>query len=171
GSGVNYDIRKHFPYDAYDLVEFAVPIGKNGDVYDRYLCRVEEMRQSVLILKQCVEKLPTGPILAPDAPKFTLPPKDRVLNEMESLIHQFTLITKGPMTAPKGEIYVATEAPKGELGFFIVSDGTGRPYRMRVRSPSFIHVSALPTLCEGGLIADAIANIGSIDVVLGECDR
>ncbi|QWR77616.1 NADH dehydrogenase (quinone) subunit D [Candidatus Magnetomonas plexicatena] len=171
GSGVNYDIRKHFPYDAYYQVEFAVPIGKNGDVYDRYLCRMEEMRQSVSILKQCVEKLPTGPIMAPDAPKFTLPPKDRVLSEMESLIHQFTLITKGPMTAPKGEIYVATEAPKGELGFFIVSDGTGRPFRMRIRAPSFVHVSALPSLCEGGLIADAIANIGSIDVVLGECDR
>ncbi|MEO5357494.1 MAG: NADH dehydrogenase (quinone) subunit D [Nitrospirae bacterium YQR-1] len=171
GSGVNYDIRKHFPYDAYDLVEFSVPVGKKGDVYDRYLCRVEELRQSVYILKQCVERLPVGPILAPDVPKFTLPPKDRVLSEMESLIHHFTLITKGPMTAPKGEIYVATEAPKGELGFFIVSDGTGKPYRMRIRSPSFIHVSALPRLCEGSLIADAIANIGSIDVVLGECDR
>jgi len=171
GSGVNYDLRKHFPYDAYDKVEFDVPVGKNGDVYDRYLCRMEELRQSNHIIRQCIEKLPTGPIMAPDAPKFTLPPKDRVLGEMESLIHHFTLITKGPMTAPRGEIYVATEVPKGELGYYIISDGTGKPYRMRVRSPSFVHVSVLPRLCEGSYIADVIANIGTIDIVLGECDR
>jgi NADH dehydrogenase I D subunit len=171
GSGVNYDLRKHFPYDAYDKVEFDVPVGKNGDVYDRYLCRMEELRQSNRIIRQCIEKLPTGPIMTPDAPKFTLPSKDRVLGEMESLIHHFTLITKGPMTAPRGEIYAATEAPKGELGYYIISDGAGKPYRMRVRSPSFVHVSVLPRLCEGGLIADVIANIGTIDIVLGECDR
>ncbi|MBF0537698.1 MAG: NADH dehydrogenase (quinone) subunit D [Nitrospirae bacterium] len=171
GCGVNYDVRKRFPYDAYDLVEFDVPVGKNGDVYDRYLCRVEELRQSTRIVKQCIEALPRGPIMAPDAPKFTLPAKDKVLGDMESLIHHFMLITKGPMTAPKGEIYVAIEAPKGELGFYIVSDGTGKPYRMRIRSPSFVHVSALPRLCEGRLLADVVANIGTIDVVLGECDR
>ncbi|NOY65752.1 MAG: NADH dehydrogenase (quinone) subunit D [Nitrospirae bacterium] len=171
GSGVNYDIRKRFPYDAYDKVEFDVPIGKNGDVYDRYRCRMEELRQSNRIIKQCIEKLPKGPIMAPDAPKFTLPPKDRVLADMESLIHHFVLITKGPMAAPEGEIYVATEVPKGELGFYIVSDGTGKPYRMRVRAPSFVHASVLPRLCEGGLVADVIANIGTIDIVLGECDR
>lgn len=171
GSGVNYDIRKRFPYDAYDKVEFDVPIGKNGDVYDRYRCRMEELRQSNRIIKQCIEKIPRGPIMAPDAPKFTLPPKDRVLADMESLIHHFVLITKGPMAAPEGEIYVATEVPKGELGFYIVSDGTGKPYRMRVRAPSFVHASVLPRLCEGGLVADVIANIGTIDIVLGECDR
>jgi len=171
GSGVNYDIRKRFPYDAYDKVEFDVPVGKNGDVYDRYRCRMEELRQSNRIIKQCIEKLPEGPIMAPDAPKFTLPPKDRVLADMESLIHHFVLITKGPMAAPEGEIYVATEVPKGELGFYIVSDGTGRPYRMRVRAPSFVHASVLKRLCEGGLVADVIANIGTIDIVLGECDR
>jgi NADH dehydrogenase I D subunit len=171
GSGVNYDIRKRFPYDAYDKVEFDVPIGKNGDVYDRYRCRMEELRQSNRIIKQCIEKLPEGPIMAPDAPKFTLPPKDRVLADMESLIHHFVLITKGPMAAPEGEIYVPTEVPKGELGFYIVSDGTGKPYRMRVRAPSFVHASVLPRLCEGGLVADVIANIGTIDIVLGECDR
>ncbi|MBF0343104.1 MAG: NADH dehydrogenase (quinone) subunit D [Nitrospirae bacterium] len=171
GSGVNYDVRKRFPYDAYDLVEFDVPIGKNGDVYDRYLCRVEELRQSVRIIKQCIEALPRGPIMSPDAPKFTLPAKDKVLGDMESLIHHFMLITKGPMTAPKGQLYVAIEAPKGELGYYIVSDGTGKPYRMRIRSPSFVHVSALPRLCEGRLLADVVANIGTIDVVLGECDR
>ncbi len=171
GSGVDYDIRKRFPYDAYDKVEFDVPVGKNGDVYDRYRCRMEELRQSTRIIRQCIEKLPEGPIMAPDAAKFTLPPKDRVLADMESLIHHFVLITKGPMAAPEGEIYVATEVPKGELGFYIVSDGTGRPYRMRVRAPSFVHASVLPRLCEGGLVADVVANIGTIDIVLGECDR
>lgn len=171
GSGVDYDIRKRFPYDAYDKVDFDVPVGKNGDVYDRYRCRMEELRQSIRIIKQCIERLPRGPVMTPDAPKFTLPPKERVLADMESLIHHFVLITKGPMAAPEGEIYVATEVPKGELGFYIVSDGTGKPYRMRVRAPSFVHVSLLPRLCEGGLVADVVANIGTIDIVLGECDR
>ncbi len=169
GSGSDYDVRKYFPYDAYDKVDFDVPVGKNGDCYDRYLVRVGEMRQSIRIIKQCIENLPAGPVMA-DAPKFTLPPKDMVLKDMEHLIHQFILITKGP-TVPEGEIYVGSEVPKGELGFFFVSDGTGKPYRMRVRSPSFVHASALTRLCEGGLIADVIANIGTIDIVLGECDR
>lgn len=169
GSGSDYDVRKYFPYDAYDKVEFDVPVGKNGDCYDRYLVRVEEMRQANRIIKQCIEKLPAGAVMA-DAPKFTLPPKDMVLKDMEHLIHQFVLITKGPRV-PEGEIYVGSEVPKGELGFYFVSDGTGKPYRMRVRSPSFIHASVLPRLCEGGLIADVIANIGTIDIVLGECDR
>ncbi len=171
GSGVDYDIRKRFPYDAYDKVDFDVPLGRNGDVYDRYRCRMEELRQSVRIIRQCIERLPRGPVMTPDAPKFTLPPKERVLADMESLIHHFVLITKGPIAAPEGEIYVATEVPKGELGYYIVSDGTGRPYRMRVRAPSFVHVSLLPRLCEGGLVADVVANIGTIDIVLGECDR
>lgn len=169
GSGVDYDIRKYFPYDAYDKVEFDVPVGKAGDCYDRYLVRVEEMRQANRIMKQCIEKLPAGPVMAA-APKFTLPPKDMVLKDMEHLIHQFVLITKGP-TVPEGEIYVSTEVPKGELGFYFVSDGTGKPYRMRVRAPSYVHASVLPRLCEGGLVADVIANIGTIDIVLGECDR
>jgi NADH dehydrogenase I D subunit len=171
GSGVPYDIRKFEPYDAYDQVEFEVPIGQAGDVYDRYRVRMVELRQSALIIKQCIEKLPRGAILSPDAPKFTLPPKERVMGDMESLIHQFVLITKGPMTAEKGEVYVSTELPKGEFGYYFVSDGTGRPYRMRLRSPSFIHASVLPKLCEGGLVADVIANIGTLDIVLGECDR
>ena len=127
------------------------------------------MKQANRIIKQCIEKLPTGPVMA-DSPKFTLPPKDMVLKDMEHLIHQFVLITKGPIV-PEGEIYSATEVPKGELGFYFVSDGTGKPYRMRVRAPSFVHVSILPKLCEGGFVADVIANIGSIDIVLGECDR
>lgn len=171
GSGVPYDVRKYAPYDAYPYVEFDVPIGKNGDVYDRYKCRMEELKQSNRIIKQCIEKMPRGPVMAPDAPKFTLPPKDRVLTDMESLIHQFVLITKGTIAAPEGEIYIATEVPKGELGFYFVSDGSGRPYRMRLRAPSFVHASILPKLCEGALVADVIANIGTIDIVLGECDR
>ena len=170
GSGVPYDVRKFMPYGVYDRVEWEVPTGKNGDVYDRYRVRMEEFHQSTSIIRQCIKQIPDGPIMA-DAPKFTLPPKDRVLSDMEHLIHHFVLITKGPQTAPVGELYVPTEVPKGELGFYFVSDGTGRPYRMRVRSPSFVHISALPTLCEGELISDVIANIGSIDIVLGECDR
>ena len=171
GSGVPYDVRKYAPYDAYDKVEFDVPVGKSGDVYDRYLCRMEELKQSNRIIKQCIEQMPRGPILAPDAPKFTLPPKDRVLNDMESLIHHFVLITKGQIASPDGEIYAATEVPKGELGFYIIGDGSGKPYRMRLRAPSFVHVSVLPELCKGSLVADVITNIGTIDIVLGECDR
>jgi NADH dehydrogenase I D subunit len=171
GSGVPYDVRKYAPYDAYPFVEFEVPVGKNGDVYDRYRCRMEELRQSNLIIRQCIEKMPRGPIIAPDAPKFTLPPKDRVLSDMESLIHQFVLITKGPIASPEGEIYSGTEAPKGELGFYIINDGSGKPYRLRLRAPSFVHASVLPRLSEGSLVADVIANIGTIDIVLGECDR
>jgi len=170
GSGVPYDVRKFMPYAVYDKIDWKVPTGKNGDVYDRYRVRMEELRQSNSIIRQCIEKIPEGCILA-DAPKFILPPKDKVFSDMEHLIHQFVLVTKGPQTAPEGELYVATEVPKGELGFYIVSDGTGKPYRMRIRAPSFVHVSALPKLCEGHLVADVIANIGSIDIVLGECDR
>ena len=170
GSGVPYDIRKFMPYGVYDKVDWEIAVGKNGDVYDRYRVRMDEFRQANSIIRQCIEKIPQGPIMA-NAPKFILPPKDKVLSDMEHLIHQFVLITKGPLTAPEGEIYVATEAPKGELGFYIVSDGTGKPYRMKIRSPSFVHISVLPKLCEGGFIADVIANIGSIDIVLGECDR
>jgi NADH dehydrogenase I D subunit len=171
GSGVNYDIRKLFPYDAYDSVDFDVPIGTHGDVYDRYRCRMEELRQSTRIIRQCIERLPRGAIMAKDAPKVIMPPKKKVLTSMESMIHHFMVITKGPMDTPKGEVYVATEAPKGELGFYFISDGEGKPYRMRIRAPSFAHIAALPKLCEGGLIADVISNIGSIDIVLGECDR
>ena len=137
GSGVDYDIRKYVPYDAYDKVEFKVATGKNGDCYDRYLVRMEEMRQSSRIIKQCIEKLPAGAVMA-DSPKNTLPPKDLVLKDMEHLIQQFILITKGP-AVPEGEVYVSTEVPKGELGYYFVSDGTGKPYRMRLRSPSFVH--------------------------------
>lgn len=260
GSGVAYDIRKHMPYDAYDKLDFEVPIGTEGDTYDRYRCRMLEMRQSNNMLRQCIEKLPAGPVMA-DEPKFVLPPKDKMMpvthptdlayfiiekackgcgmclracpakaitgekkqphkidqslclqcstcfttckfksltvvpggkglseeklaelavspeqlpedikEAQQNLTRQFDFIKKGPK-APEGEIYVATEVPKGELGFYFVSDGSGKPYRMRVRAPSFIHAGCLPRLCIGHLVADVISNIGTIDIVLGECDR
>jgi NADH:ubiquinone oxidoreductase subunit D len=260
GSGVAYDIRKHMPYDAYDKLDFEVPIGTEGDTYDRYRCRMLEMRQSNNLIRQCIEKLPAGPVMA-DEPKFVLPPKDKMMpvthptdmayfiiekackgcgmclracpakaitgekkqphkidqslclqcstcfttckfksltvvpggkglsdeklaelavapdqlpedikEAQQNLTRQFDFIKKGPK-APEGEIYVATEVPKGELGFYFVSDGSGKPYRMRVRAPSFIHAGCLPRLCIGHLVADVIANIGTIDIVLGECDR
>jgi NADH:ubiquinone oxidoreductase subunit D len=261
GSGVPYDIRKHAPYDAYDKVEFDVPIGTEGDTYDRYRCRMLEIRQSNNIIRQCIEKLPAGPVMA-DAHKFTLQPKDamfpithptkehaffivekackgcgmclracpakaifgekkkphkikqelclgcancyvtckfkaativpggkglsdeklaelavtpdklpeEIRKAQEHLVEQFSFVKKGPR-APEGEIYVATEVPKGELGFYFVSDGSGKPYRMRLRAPSFIHAGCLPRLCVGHLVADVIAAIGTIDIVLGECDR
>ena len=169
GSGIDYDIRKYMPYDAYDQVDFEVPVGEKGDVYDRYRCRMVELLQANRIIIQCMDKLPEGPILA-DEMKYVLPAKDEVLKDMEHLIHHFVLVAKGPKT-PEGELYVPTEVPKGELGFYIVSDGTGKPYRMHVRSPSFIHASVLGRLSKGHMVADVIANIGTIDIVLGECDR
>ncbi|MGO9378911.1 MAG: NADH dehydrogenase (quinone) subunit D [Dissulfurispiraceae bacterium] len=171
GSGVSYDVRKSQPYDAYKQMDFEVPVGSNGDVYDRYRCRMLELTQSNRIIAQCLEKLPDGPILSPDMPKYTLPPKEDILSSMETMIRHFVLITKGPIGMPEGEIYSAIEGAKGELGFYIVSDGSGKPYRIRIRAPSFVHASYLPKLCEAGLIADAIANIGTIDIVMGECDR
>lgn len=169
GSGVNYDLRKVEPYAAYDKVEFDVPLGKNGDIYDRYLVRINEMRQSNRIIKQCLDMMQPGPITTGDA-RYAIPEKTQVMQNMQSLAHQFVLMSKWvPM--PKGEVYVATEAPKGELGFYIVSDGSGRPYRVKIRAPSYVHISALPKMVTGHMVADVIACIGTIDIVLGECDR
>ncbi len=169
GSGVNYDLRKVEPYAAYDKVEFDVPLGKNGDTYDRYIVRINEMRQSNRIIKQCLDMMPPGPITTDD-PRYAMPEKTQVMQNMQSLAHQFVYMSKWvPM--PKGEVYVATEAPKGELGFYIVSDGSGRPYRVKIRAPSYVHVSALPKMVTGHMMADVIACIGTIDIVLGECDR
>jgi len=169
GSGVNYDIRKVFPYCGYEKFDFEVPLGKNGDVYDRYLVRLEEMRQSLRIVRQALDGMPEGPYRA-HLPGIVLPPKEDVLSKMEALIFHFKIITEG-FKPPKGAVYQAIEAPKGELGFYISSDGTNKPHRMRVRPPSFVNLSALPKMIEGGMVADVIAAIGSIDIVLGEVDR
>ena len=169
GSGVAYDVRKVEPYGAYDKVEWDVPVGKNGDTYDRYWIRMEEMRQSARIIAQCLEQLPAGPIMA-EAPQYIPPPKELVMRDMESLIHHFIIYTQG-IKPPKAETYCATEAPKGELGFFIVSDGSPRPYRMKIRSPSFVHMGAFDHMARGYLISDIITIFGTYDIVMGECDR
>jgi NADH-quinone oxidoreductase subunit C/D len=169
GSGVAYDVRKAEPYGVYDKVDWEVPIGKNGDTYDRYWVRMEEMRQSARIIKQCLDQLPQGPIIA-DAPQYIPPPKPLVMRDMESLIHHFIIFTQG-FKPPKAETYCATEAPKGELGFFIVSDGSARPYRLKIRAPSFVHMGAFDHMARGYLISDIITIFGTYDIVMGECDR
>lgn len=169
GSGVAYDVRKFEPYGAYDKVDWEVPVGKNGDTYDRYWVRMEEMRQSCRIIRQCLDQLPHGPIMAED-PQYIPPPKPKVMRDMESLIHHFILFTQG-LKPPKGETYCGTEAPKGELGFFIVSDGSARPYRLKIRAPSFIHMGAFDHMARGYLISDIITIFGTYDIVMGECDR
>jgi NADH-quinone oxidoreductase subunit D len=176
GSGVDYDLRKKQPYLIYDELDFDVPLGSVGDCYDRYLVRMEEMRQSVRILHQCLDKLPGGPdnrsrepVSIPDG-KITLPPKDKVLSSMEELIHQFMLVTTG-VNAPPGEVYFGHENPKGELGFYINSRGGGTPYRLKIRAPSFVNLSILPWLLPGHLMSDTVAILGSLDFVMGECDR
>lgn len=168
-TGFEQDLRKVRPYSGYENYDFEIPTGTVGDIYDRYLVRMEEMRQSVRILDQAIKNLPDGPINIDD-PKIVLPEKERVLTSMEELIHQFILVTEG-IECPAGEIYHSTEVPKGELGFYIVSTGGVSPYRMRIRSPSFNNISTLPHLVEGGLVADVVANIASLDPVMGEVDR
>jgi len=169
GSGVPYDVRKAKPYSSYDHFEFDVPVGTHGDVYDRYLCRIQEMRESVRILKQAMDNLPTGPVNTADR-KVAMPPRNEINTSMESLIHHFKLVTEG-FRVPKGSVYQAVESARGELGFFIVSDGENRPYRCKVRAPSFSNLSALAHIVRGLLIPDVVAAIGSIDIVLGDVDR
>ncbi len=169
GSGVDYDLRKYEPYGAYDKVEWEVPVGKNGDTYDRYWIRILEMKESAKIVKQCLDRLPEGPYLVED-PRVTLPPKDKVFNNLEHMIRQFKLFTEGFKTPP-GEIYCGTEAHKGELGFYIVSDGSGKPYRLKIRAPSFIHLGAFDFMAKGYMIADIVTIFGTYDIVMGECDR
>ncbi|MCH7566251.1 MAG: NADH dehydrogenase (quinone) subunit D [Nitrospirae bacterium] len=170
GSGVDYDLRKYESYAAYPKCEFSVPVGKNGDTYDRYWIRVEEMRESLKIIRQCLDQVPAeGPIMA-DVPSVTLPPKERVFTNLESMIQQFKLFSDG-FDAPPGEIYCGTEAHKRELGFYIVSAGGGKPYRLKIRSPSFSNLSALRTMTIGNYIADAVAILGSVDIVLCDVDR
>ncbi len=169
GSGVVWDIRKIFPYTGYEKYTFDVPIGSNGDVYDRYLVRMLEMEQSLYIVQQALDAMPTGPWQVDD-PKIVPPPKWKLATNMESLIHHFKLYTEG-YRPPAGEVYMRIESPKGELGYYLVSDGSSRPYRMHVRSPSFGNLQALPKMIEGQMLSDVVAAIGSIDIVLGEVDR
>src|SRR5258706_91065 len=169
GSGVAYDVRKFYPYSGYERYDFDIPVGSNGDVFDRYLVRLLEMEQSLRIVRQALDGMPEGAWQVDD-PKIVPPPKYEISSNMEALIHHFKLYTEG-FRVPAGEVYVRTESPKGELGFYLVSDGGPRPYRMHVRAPSFANLQALPTMIKGQMIADVVAAIGSIDIVLGEVDR
>lgn len=169
GSGVNWDIRKAIPYSSYDHFEFDVPLGQHGDVYDRYIIRIEELRQSLRIIRQVVDRLPDGPVRSNNR-KYVPPPRSELGRSMEAVIHHFKLWTEG-FRPPAGEVYVRIESPRGELGCFLASDGSPKPWRVHFRTPSFIHLSALPFMAKDHLIADLVAIIGSIDIVLGDCDR
>ena len=170
GSGVPLDLRKDKPYSGYERYEFDVPVGTKGDCYDRYLVRGEEMRQSVRIIRQVIKSFPDGDWYAKDAKKIFGPPKSKVLSSMEELIQNFMLVTEGPQMPP-GEVYFEAENPKGVLGFYVVSKGGGVPWRLKIRSPSFCNLSIVPKICTGILISDVVAILGSLDFVMGECDR
>jgi NADH-quinone oxidoreductase subunit D len=167
--GVPWDIRKAQPYDVYDKMDFDIPTGKTGDCYDRYLVRMAEMRQSLRIIKQCLADMPAGPVKI-DNSKITPPSRADMKQSMESLIHHFKLFTEG-YHVPAGETYTAVEAPKGEFGVYLVSDGTNKPYRCKIRAPGFAHLQALELVSKGYMLADVVANIGSLDIVFGEIDR
>ena len=169
GSGVPWDLRKSQPYDCYNLLDFNIPIGKNGDCYDRYLCRIEEMRESVKIINQCLSEMPKGPIKTNDG-KISPPPKKELKESMEALIHHFKLFTEG-YRVEKDEIYAAVEAPKGEFGVYLISDGTSKPYKCKIRAPGFSHLQAMDYLIKGHMLADVPAVLGSMDIVFGEVDR
>ena len=169
GSDIAWDLRKAQPYEVYSSMDFDIPVGKNGDCYDRYLCRVEEMRQSVRIIKQCLEDMPDGPVTTADN-KVVPPKRAEMKSSMEALIHHFKLYTEGHHV-PAGETYTAVEAPKGEFGVYLVSDGTNSPYRCKIRAPGFPHLQALDFMTRGHMLADAVAIIGTLDIVFGEIDR
>ena len=169
GSGVAWDLRRSQPYEAYSDMAFDIPLGKNGDCYDRYLCRMEEMRQSVRIMRQCIERMPDGPVSATDG-KIVPPKRAEMKQSMEALIHHFKLYTEG-YHVPEGEIYTAVEAPKGEFGVYLVSDGSNKPYRCKIRAPGFAHLHALDYLSRDYMLADVSAILGSLDIVFGEVDR
>jgi NADH-quinone oxidoreductase subunit D len=170
GSGVPMDLRKDKPYSGYEQYDFDIAVGTQGDCYDRYLVRAEEMRQSVRIIQQAIAKFPGGPWHATDARKIFAPPKEKILTSMEELIQNFMLVTEGPQM-PAGEVYFEAENPKGTLGFFIVSKGGGVPWRLKIRSPSFCNLSILPKVCVGNMVSDVVSILGSLDFVMGECDR
>ena len=171
GSGVEWDLRRNQPYEVYNEVDFLIPIGLNGDCYDRYLVRVEEMRQSTKIIQQCIKWLRDNPgsVMIEDN-KFASPKRDQMKHDMESLIYHFKLFTEG-YSVPKGEVYAAIEHPKGEFGVFLMSDGANKPYRMKVRAPSFVHLAAIDEMSKGHMLADVVSIIGTLDIVFGEIDR
>ena len=169
GSGISWDLRKSQPYDCYNQIDFKIPIGKNGDCYDRYLCRIEEMRESVKIINQCLSNMPKGPIKTQDG-KISPPPKKEIKESMEALIHHFKLFTEG-FRVEKDEIYTAVEAPKGEFGVYLISDGSSKPYKCKIRAPGFSHLQAMDYLIKGHMLADVPAVLGSMDIVFGEVDR
>ena len=168
-SGVDWDLRRDMPYSGYEKFDFKVPVSQDGDVWARYVVRIEEMRESVKICQQALDGLPEGRIKA-DAPKVVLPDREQMKTQMESLIYHFKIVTEG-FNVPAGEVYQAIESPRGEMGYYVVSDGTSKPYRVHMRNPSFATLQALETMCKGRLLADVVAVIGSIDIVLGEIDR
>ncbi len=171
GSGIEWDLRKKQPYEVYDRLDFDIPVGVNGDCYDRYLCRVEEMRQANRIIRQCIDWLRAnpGPVMLEDH-KVTPPSREEMKGDMEALIHHFKLFTEG-YCVPEGEVYVAIEAPKGEFGVYLISDGANKPYRVKVRPPGFVHLSAMDEMVRGHMLADVVAVIGTMDIVFGEVDR
>jgi NADH dehydrogenase (ubiquinone) Fe-S protein 2 len=169
GSGVSWDLRKTQPYEIYPSLDFDIPVGTNGDCYDRYILRVEEMRQSVRLIQQCLDHIPQGPIRNENQ-KITLPSRHAMKNSMESMIHFFKLCT-GAMTVPQGETYTATEAPKGEFGVYLISNGTYKPYRCKIKAPGFGHLQALDFMSKGHMVADVVTIVGTQDIVFGEVDR
>jgi NADH-quinone oxidoreductase subunit D len=169
GSGIPWDLRKSQPYECYNDFDFKIPVGKNGDCYDRYLCRMEEMRESIKIIKDCIKKMPSGPVKSIDG-KITPPKKDDLKNSMEALIHHFKLFSEG-FRVPEAEIYTAVEAPKGEFGVYLISDGSNKPYKCKIRAPGFSHLQAMDHLLKGHMLADVPAVLGSLDIVFGEVDR
>jgi len=168
-SGIDWDLRRDMPYSSYEKFRFKVPVSQDGDVFARYILRVQEMRESISIVQQALDGMPEGPVKA-DAPKVVLPDREKMKTQMEALIYHFKIVTEG-FNVPAGEVYQAVESPRGEMGYYVVSDGTAKPYRVHMRSPSFANLQTLSKMCEGKLIADVVAAIGSIDIVLGEIDR
>ena len=169
GSGIPWDLRKSQPYDCYNQFDFKIPVGKNGDCYDRYLCRIEEMKESLKIIDQCIKNMPKGPIKSQDN-KISPPPKTELKESMEALIHHFKLFTEG-YRVDEDEIYTAVEAPKGEFGVYLISDGSNKPYKCKIRAPGFSHLQAMDYLIKGHMLADVPAVLGSLDIVFGEIDR
>jgi NADH-quinone oxidoreductase subunit D len=169
GSGVDWDLRRDMPYSGYEKFKFKVPVSTDCDVWARYICRVQELRESIRIVGQALDGMPEGPVKV-DAPKVVLPDREKMKTQMEALIYHFKIVTEG-FTVPAGEVYQAIESPRGEMGYYVCSDGTAKPYRVHMRSPSYVNLQALEKMCVGRLLADVVAAIGSIDIVLGEIDR